>query len=265
MTSRRFHTLAVLSTALGLILFFSEFSRFSYVRELVKAVNTLTSPLLRFKEHVVSELREEMGAYLHHVDVERENIKLRRRVNSLLLTERELEACLTELNKLTQRIGIEERFRRLNYTVSRIVYYDPSGLDLFVIIRGGKNRGFREGDLVVTESAVVGVVEAVFGSTSRVITPFNEKFSSSAIVKGRKKRYIYRGGFPEGDLLHVHVEDRVSKGDEILFTDVKRRIPSFTIGKVVSVERGKDPFFRKVKVKPAVDPREEEYVFVIRR
>ncbi len=265
MTGRRFHALAILSTLLGLLLFFSELSRFSYVRELVRGVNTLTSPLLRFKEHVVSELREELGAYFHHVDVERENIRLRRRVRDLLLTEKELEACLTELDRLSKKVGLADRFGRLKYSVSRIVYYDPSGFDLFIIIKGGKDRGFREGDLVVTESAVVGVVEAVFGSTSRVITPLNEGFSSSAVLKGRGKRYIYRGGYPEGDLLHVNVEDRVRKNDEVLLTDVKGKIPPFLLGKVVRVERGKDPFFRKVKVKPAVDPRREEIVFVIRR
>jgi len=199
---------------------------------------------------VVSELREELGAYFHHVEVEKENIRLRRRVNALLLTEKELNLCLAELDRLSRELKLNGGFSRLKYSVSRIVYYDPSGFDLFVIIKGGKDRGFKEGDLVVTDSTVIGIVESVFGTTSRVITPLNEKFSSSAVLKGSRKRYIYRGGYPEGDLLHVNVEDRVKEGDAVLLSDLKRRIPPFVIGKVVRVERGKDPFFRKVKVKP---------------
>jgi len=265
MTGKRFHILSLLATALGLFLFFSNLSRFFYIREFVKAVNTLVTPLLEFKEHVFSEAKEEIGAYFRLVGVEKENIKLRRKVNSLLLSEKELKACLSELETLREKIGLTTEFGRLKYSVSRIIYYDPSGFDLFVIIKGGKDKGFKEGDLVVSERAVVGVIEPVLGSTSRVITPFNEKFSLSAVVGKRKKRYIYKGGYPLGDLLHVNVEDKVTKGEKVFLVGMKRKIPPFLIGRVEEVSRGKDPFFKRVKVKPAVDPRAEEYIYVIRR
>ncbi len=265
MTNRKFHTIALLSIGLGFILFILDFSDISYVKKISNAVNTLTSPILKFKEQITSELKEEIGAYFHRVDVEKENIKLRKRINSLLLTEKELEACLSELNKLSKKIKLKDKFRKLKYSISRVVYYDPSGFDLFIIINGGKDKGFREGDLVVTEVAVVGIIEAVFGTTSRVITPLNENFSSSVVISGKRKKYIYKGGYPTGDLLHVNVEDKVKKGDKVFFSDPKRRIPSFLIGQIVQVERGENPFFRKVKVKPAVDPRTQEYIFVIGR
>ncbi len=264
MTGRRFHTLSVLSVILGLLIFFTDLSRFSYVRELAKFVNMLTAPILEFKDRTVSELKEELGAYIKNVEVEKENIKLRRRLRSLLLAEKELSACLGELEKLSEKKGIKVPLRKLDYSLSRIIYYDPSGFDLFLIIEGGKDRNFNEGDLVVSENNVIGIVESVFGSTSRVITPFNERFSSSAIVGKSPKKYIYKGGFPEGRLLHVNVEDRIKKGAEVFLVTLKDKIPPFLIGRVEKISRGKDPFFKEVKVKPAVDSRKEEYVFVIR-
>jgi len=264
MTGRRFHALALLSVSLGILIFLSDLSHISYVRSLVKLVNMAVSPVLRFKDRILAELTEELGAYLHRVDVERENIKLRRKVNSLLLTEKELRACLSELENLSEKLKIPPPFERLNYTLSRIIYFDPSGFDLFIVIEGGRDRDIREGDMVVTEDQVVGVVESVFGSTSRVITPFNEKFSLSAVVGKGSKKYIYRGGFPLGELLHVSVEDKVKEGEEVYATSLRRKFPKFVIGTVKEVLRGKNPFFKEVKVKPAVDPRSLEYVFVIR-
>lgn len=265
MTARRFHTLSVLTVIFGLIVFFSDLSRFSYIRAVVGFVNSLVAPVLKFKEHTVSELREEIGAYLHRIDVEKENVKLRRRLRSMLLVERELEACMSELSEMEKKLGITSAFGRLNYNVARIVYHDPTGFDLFVIITGGKNRGLKEGDLVVTGDAVLGVVETVFGSTSRVITLFNDKFSATAVLEGKRKRYIYRGGYPEGSLLHVNVEDEVKKGEKVYLISLKGKLPPFLIGEVKEIGRGKDPFFKEVKVKPISVPRAEEFVFVIRR
>ena len=265
MTGRRFHILSLLVVIFGLIVFFSDLSHISYVRAFVSAINRVVAPVVRFKERTVSELREELGAYIHRVDVAKENIQLKRRLSSLLLTEKELDTCLAEIERLEKTMKVSSGFRKLDYVVSRIVYYDPTGFDLFVIIEGGKNKGIKEGDLVVTERSVIGFVESVFSSTSRVITPFSEKFSTTAVLGVRKKRYIYRGGFPEGSLLHVNLEGRVEVGEEVYLVGLKRKIPPFLIGRVSKVSRGKDPFFKEVKVKPEAVPREEDYVFVIRR
>ena len=264
MTGARFHVLSLLVTILGLIVFFSDLSRISYVRTIVSAINQVVAPVVRFKERSVSELREEISTYVHNVDVAKENVRLKRRLNSLLLTEKELAVCLIELEKLEKKLKVSSGFRKLNYVVSRILYYDPTGFDLFVIIEGGKNKGIKEGDLVVTENSVVGFVESVFGSTSKVITTYNEKFSTTAVLGAKGKRYIYRGGFPQGSLLHVGLEDEVEVGEEVYLVGVKKKIPPFLIGRGKEVRRGKDPFFKEVKVEPEAIPREEDYVFVIK-
>jgi rod shape-determining protein MreC len=265
MTDRRFHLLSGLVVLLGLILFFSEFSRFSYVRAVVKTVNQIVAPLIEFKEQLTAELREEIKAYFYFVETEKENIRLRRKLNNLLLVERELKACLMELEALSRKLNIPSHFKKMSYSLSRVIYYDPSGFDLFIIIEGGEDKGYREGDLVVTEESVVGIIETVMSSTSKVITPFNDKFSSSAVVGTNPKKYIYKGSYPLGNLLHVNVEDKIRAGDDVYMVDTRGRIPPFLLGLVEKVSRGKDPFFKEVKVKPAIDPRSQELIFVIRR
>jgi rod shape-determining protein MreC len=265
MTGGRFHLITLGTVVLGLTLFFTDLSRFSYVRAVALAFNTVISPVLNLKEKILTETEEKIDVYLRTVEVKKENRMLREKIQSLLLREKELEACERELEALRNLLKVARGFSRLDYTLSRVVYYDPSGFDLFLIIEGGRDRNFKERDLVVSRREVVGFVEAVFGSTSRVITPLNARFSSTVVVEGRKKRYIYRGGYPLGDLLHVKVEDPVKEGDKVFLVDAEGRIPPFLLGVVDQVRRGKDPFFKEVKVRPLVDPREVEFLFVIRR
>ena len=265
MTERRFHLLSLLGIILGLLLFFTDVARLSFVRETVKVINTITSPLLNLKEEVINSTRRMIEIYFAMKDVREENLKLRNQVESLLMVERELSACIEELNRIKEVAGQRPVPKRVRYFLTRIIFYDPSGLDQFVIVEGGKDRKVKEGDVVVTQDYVLGVVESVYGSTSRVITPLNEKFSSSAYVKGTFKKYIYKGAYPEGRLLHVNIEDKVKEGEEVMLLDPKRRIPPFPLGVVDSVRRGKDPFFKEVLVKPLANPRKADYVFVIRR
>ncbi len=265
MNGLRFHLFTVGVVLFGLLLFFTDLSRFRYVRSAVMVFNTLVSPVLNLKEEILTQTEKKLDTYFNLVDVKKENFELRKRIQSLLLLEKELSSCERELESLKKVLKVSKVFSRLDYVVSRVVYYDPSGFDLFLIVEGGKNRGFKEKDLVVTEKEVVGFVEAVFGSTSRVVTPFSGNFSSTVILQRSGKRYIYRGGYPFGELLHVKLEDRVREGEKVFLVDPERRFPPFLLGFVERVRRGKDPFFKEVKVRPAVDPRKVDYIFVIRR
>ena len=265
MTERRFHIVSLLGIVLGLLLFFTDVARFSFFRETVKVINTVTLPFLSLKEKVINNTRRIFEIYFALKDVREENVKLRNKVESLLMVERELNACISTLNELRKSLALPTLPFRIRYFVTRIVFFDPSGLDQFVIIEGGKDKKVKEGDVVVTRDHMIGVVEAVYGSTSKVITPLNEKFSTSAYVKGNFKKYIYRGSYPLGRLLHVNIEDEIKKGEEVMFLDPRRRVPPFPLGVVKEVRRGKDPFFKEVMVKPFSDPRKADHVFLIRR
>ncbi len=261
MTEGRFHFLSLSFALLGLVLYISDLSKFSFVRAVTETVNAFISPLLRFTEVSAWQVENLITAYLKNVEAQKENILLKKKLEEMLLLERELEACRQRVETLSASLKTPLPFKRLNYDLTRIIYYDPSGFDLFVIIEGGKDRGFKEGDLVVTKEKVVGMVERVFASTSRVITPFSDKFS--AMVKVGKRRYIYKGGFPEGNLLHVKKEVPIKKGAKVFLGVGEARPPYFLLGKVTSVKRGTKPFFKEVKVKPLIDLRAEDFVFVI--
>lgn len=153
---------------------------------------------------------------------------------------------------------------KAEYVISKIIFYDPSGEDRFFIIRDGKNKGIKKGDLVVSKGYILGVVDEVYISTSKVITLFNEKCSLLSSIKGNDKAYIYQGSYPIGNLLYVDLYDNVKEGDIVVYKDLTLRIPPFPIGQVIFVGFSQNPFFKRVKVKPFISPRDAEFVVVFK-
>ncbi len=263
MRGKKFHVTAVITLVLSFVFLSVDLSRISYISFLANMVNSLTLPIIELKEEIVESSKNFVYIYIHNINAARENIELKNKLTELILIERELEACQNELKSLSETLKIATTFKRLEYSISRIIYLDPSGFNSFFIIEGGKDKGFKEGDIVVSKDRVIGIVETVFMSTSRVITPFNKKFSLPVQVSG--KSYIYKGGFPLGKLLLVKKTDRIKKGQKVYINFRKRKFPRFLIGRVGEIEAGNNPFFKEVRILPVGDPREEDFVIVIRR
>ncbi|NPB06996.1 MAG: rod shape-determining protein MreC [Aquificae bacterium] len=223
----------------------------------------LFSPLLKAER----ELEEEVEKL---VLLARE-LKAGSRIYSMYKKQLERERVLTERLRQYEEIldslerDLELEFpRTAPYVISKIVFYDPSGQEKFFVIRDGKNKGIKEGDLVVARGFVLGVVDEVYYSTSKVKTLYNERCSLLVSVEDLNKAFIYRGSYPYGELLYVDLQDPVTKGKTVRYKDLTMRIPPFPVGKIVSVSLSTNPYFKDVKVKPFLSPREAEFVVVFR-
>ncbi|GAB6065320.1 rod shape-determining protein MreC [Aquifex pyrophilus] len=202
-----------------------------YIRDLKKAMKMIGS---------YKKLKEELQAYRERVS--------------------QYEEILTKLEE-----DLDFYFPpKAKYVVSKIIYYDPSGEDRFFIIRDGKNKEIKKGDIVVSKGYIIGIVDEVYPSTSKVITLFNEKTALLVSVENLPKAYIYRGGRPYGKLMYVEIKDNVKEGDRVLYKDLTMRIPPFPVGEVIYTGFGEDPFFKEVMVKPYVSPRSVEFVVVFK-
>ncbi|WP_461831834.1 rod shape-determining protein MreC [Aquifex sp.] len=204
---------------------------FLYIRDLKKATKIISS---------YKKLKEELQAYKERVNYYEEILKK---------LEEDLDFYFPP---------------KAQYVVSKIIFYDPSGEDRFFIIRDGKNKDIKKGDIVVSKGYIVGIVEEVYPSTSKVITLFNEKASLLVSVDNLSRAYIYKGGRPYGKLLYVEIRDNVKEGDRVLYKDLTLKIPPFPVGKVIYTGFGQDPFFKEVRVKPFVSPRSVEFVVVFK-
>lgn len=253
--------LLLLSIALFLYLF--PFKENPFTKKVETIAYYILSPFLKVEREIEEEIEKTITFFKEFKGSLRYFTRVKKSIEKVKLLEKEVEKYRNLLANLERDLDFEFP-KGVNYILSKIIFYDPSGKDLFFIIKDGRNKGIKKGDLVVSKGYVIGVVEEVYISTSKVSTLYSKKTSFLATIKGKRKSYIYRGGYPFGKLLYVNVEDKVKVGDEVVYKDLTLKIPPFTVGNVISVSLSPNPFFKEVKVKPAISPREVEFVVIFK-
>ncbi|MGB9874349.1 MAG: rod shape-determining protein MreC [Hydrogenobacter sp.] len=250
--------------SLSVLLYFSNVSSSKYLSFLFNIIYSILMPVIELKTHIANAVGNSVNRYIYLVDVEKRNRELSKQVQELYLYKSKLKACEMSLKNLSELMGIQAQNYTKDIVFAGIIGYDPSGMDTFVIIDKGRNQGIEEGFVVFSKDKFVGIVDKVFGSSSRIRTVYSQELTISSTTESTGKSYIYKGGWRYGQLLYVNVEDSVEKGNLVLLRDNKKNIPAFIIGTVLKSEQRNDQFFKKVLVLPSVDIRKLEYVVVIK-
>lgn len=231
------------------------------LRFLTQISYVILSPVIKIQREVEEEVEKSIMLYENFKGNLRLITKLRKLEQENAVLEREIQSYRALIGKLEKDLDFYFK-TEAKYTISKIIFYDPSGNDRFFIIRGGIDKGIKKGSLVVSQGVVLGIVDEVYLTTSKVITLFNEKCSLPVKVELLDKVYIYKGGFPEGRLLYVDIEDAVPLGGRVYYKDLTLKIPEFPIGTITKVSFQNNPFFKDVRVRPLLSPRETEFVVV---
>ena len=117
---------------------------------------------------------------------------------------------------------------------------------------------------VITPTGIVGKVVQVFPDASQVL-PINDQFSGvGAALKSSRLQGILKGS-PNGatTLQYVMSDEKVEPGEEVITSGGDRIFPKgLPVGKVVSVEPGKD-LFLNIRVVPAARLDQVEEVLVV--
>ncbi len=231
------------------------------LRFLTQVSYFILAPVIKVQREVEEEVEKSIILIENFQDNLRLITKLRKLEERNAVLKHKVESYKTLIRRLEKDLDFFFQ-SEARYIVSKIIFYDPSGNDRFFIIRGGMDKGITKGSLVVSRGAVLGVVGEVYLTTSKVITLFNDRCSLSAKIESADKIYIYKGGFPEGKLLYVDIEDPVPVGRKVYYKDLTLRVPEFPIGAITKVSFQNNPFFKDVRVKPILSPREVEFVVV---
>ncbi len=250
---------------LSVVAYYTDVSSSKYLRPLMNTFSGLLLPIHELKGNFVRHIEEKVNTYFYLVDVQRKNAELSKRLEELYLYRALYDECRMSLDRLSENIDVRSSLvRRYAIVNSKVIGYDHMGRDEFILINKGRVDGLEEGFLVFSAGMLVGVVERVFSTSSRVLTVYSNKFNMSATLLEARKNYFYQGGWKEGRLLYVGQEDEVKVGQKVVLRDTREVIPAFFIGMVSNVESNKEDFFKKVYVKPYADIRRLEYVSVLK-
>jgi rod shape-determining protein MreC len=183
------------------------------------------------------------------------NAELENEISSLQSQVIQLEGQLTEAKVLYALLDFARTRPQNQYLASAVIGRDPSPFLHYVIIDHGSDDGIRFGMPVVTQQGLVGRVEAVTASASRVqlIT------DPGSIINVRMqsiKREAQLAGSITGDISLISIpQDVVVNPGEILLTSGLggNYPPDVLIGQVINATKKENELFQTASVQPIIN------------
>jgi rod shape-determining protein MreC len=202
----------------------------------------------------MNELAQQNAQYRDEID----------RLQAEIARLRELEVENRDLRNL---LGLKQRTGTGELLPVRAIARDPSPFVQAVTIDRGSEDGVREGMPVITWRGVVGRVNRVGPTSSKVLLITDTSSSISGRIQGSESRVtgLVRGR-PEGGLLMQHIpqEESVQPGDTIVTSDLGGILPEgLVIGQIVQIRRKDVDVFQEAVIEPSSDMKSLERLYVL--
>jgi len=183
------------------------------------------------------------------------NMALENEISSLQAQVIQLEGQLTEAQALYALLEFARSRPQYQYLASSVIGKDSSPFLHYIIIDHGSDDGVRYGMPVVTQQGLVGRVEAVTASASRVQL-INDPGSVISVTMQSVKKDALLSGSITGDLTLANIpQDIALNSGEILLTSGLggNYPPDILVGQVVSVTKKENELFQTASVQPVVN------------
>ena len=200
-------------------------------------------------------------AYLR--GVRRENRELRAQLERMKIEEARLSEDARMARRVQTLLGFKEQYVE-NTVAAQVIGTSGSEQSRVLYIDKGTRDGIKTDMAVITPTGIVGKIVQVFPTSSQVL-PINDQFSGvGAVLKDTRLQGILKGS-QNGvtTLQYIMSDEKVEPGEEVLTSGGDRIFPKgLPVGKVVSVEPGKD-LFLNIRVIPSSRLDQLEEVLVV--
>ena len=233
------------------------------------ALGTLTSPLLS----VGTGMAEGTKEFINLDGMTKEELKTlymelsdeNRRLREQLVDYYDLKEENTSYKSI---LSVKDAMPDLDLTAAQVVGRDPGDVFFGFSINRGYVSGISAGDAVITEMGVVGVVEEVYATSSRVRSILSEKTQIGVSAKEYGESGVLTSDirFAENGrvrMSYLEKDTLVRMGSVITTSGMGGMFPTdLLVGRAESVERAADGSYYAVVV-PYVDVKTVTDVFVI--
>jgi len=183
------------------------------------------------------------------------NVTLENEISSLQSQVIQLEGQLNEAKVLYALLDFARARPQNQYLASAVIGRDPSPFLHYIIIDHGSDDGIRYGMPVVTQQGLVGRVDAVTASASRVQLIADPGSVINVRMQSLKREGQLTGSIT-GDISLINIpQDVVVNPGEILLTSGLggNYPPDVLIGQVTSVIKKENELFQIASVQPIVN------------
>jgi rod shape-determining protein MreC len=183
------------------------------------------------------------------------NIALENEISSLQSQVIQLEGQLNEAKVLYALLDFARARPQNQYLASAVIGRDPSPFLHYIIIDHGSDDGIRYGMPVVTQQGLVGRVDAVTASASRVQLVTDPGSVINVRMQSLKREAQLTGSITgDVNLIGIPQDAVVAAGEILLTSGLGGNYPSdVLIGQVASVTKKENELFQTASVQPIVD------------
>lgn len=259
--SNSWKTITILILAIGLILLalggylgpvFAAASR-----PVVLAQAWLSNRYIAFYQ-IINSPQEESELRARNIELENEVDQLQ----SQIIT---LQQQLSETKSLEALLGFAGSNPQLQPVAAIVIGRDPSPFLHYLILDQGSDDGIRKGMPVVTQSGLIGKIDAVIAGASRVQLITDPGSIVNIKLQTQKMDAQVIGSITGEISLEMVPQDVVMKsGDMILTSGLGGSFPvDLLIGQVISIRKLENDLFQSATVQPVVDFAQLQAVLII--
>jgi len=201
--------------------------------------------------------------YLYLHGVRRENRQLRAQLEQMKIEEARLSEDARMARRIQTLLAFKEQY--VDSTVAaQVIGTSGSDQSRVLYIDKGSNDGIATDMAVITPTGIVGKIVQVFPDSAQIL-PINDQFSGvGAALKDSRLQGILKGGANGTTTLqYIMSDEKVVPGEDVITSGGDRIFPKgLPVGKVISVEPGKD-LFLNIRVIPAARLDQLEEVLVV--
>ena len=213
--------------------------------------------------HTQKWVHDTWNTYAYLRGVRRENRELRAEIERMKVEDARFAEDARMARRVQALLAFKEQY--VDTTVAaQVIGTSGSEQSRILYIDKGSKDGIKPDMAVITPTGIVGKIVQVFPEASQVL-PINDQFSGvGAALKSSRLQGILKGS-PNGatSLQYVMSDEKVEPGEDVITSGGDRIFPKgLPVGKVVSVEPGKD-LFLNIRVVPAARLDQVEEVLVV--
>ena len=213
--------------------------------------------------HAQKWVNDSWNNYAYLRGVRRENRELRAEIERMKIEDARYAEDALMARRIQALLAFKEQY--VDTTVAaQVIGTSGSEQSRILYLDKGLKDGIKQDMAVITPAGIVGKIVQVFPDSSQVL-PINDQFSGvGAALKSSRLQGILRGASNGVTTLqYVMSDEKVEPGEEVITSGGDRIFPKgLPVGKVVSVEPGKD-LFLNIRVVPSARLDQVEEVLIV--
>ena len=235
---------------------------------LAKAIDRVMAPVIRVQSAFSERLNFVFELFM--IDDEKRAIVARNReleeqVAALQNRIDELQQNLNEADILYALLGFARSSPDEQYIPAKVIGKDPSPFLKYILVDQGSDQGIRAGMPVVTNKGLVGRIEAVTASASRVKLITDSTSMINATVVEVDAECMVQGSITGDITIEMVSQDvKLEPGQVVQTSGLGGDFPAnFNVGKVLNVNQINNEIFQSASILPAEDFNTLQAVLVV--